>query len=61
MAKITSKELSAISDLMSVEQSMVAKYKAFAEQTTDSVLKNQYEQIAHRHQRHLDQLYSNLK
>ncbi len=61
MAKITSKELSAISDLMSVEQSTVAKYKAFAEQTTDSVLKDRYEQIAHRHQRHLDQLYSNLK
>jgi hypothetical protein len=50
MAKITSKELSAISDLMSVEQSMIAKYKAFADQTDDSVLKNQYEQIAHRHQ-----------
>lgn len=61
MATITSKELSAICDLMSVEQSIVAKYKTFAQQSTDSTLKNQYEQLAHRHQRHLDQLYSNLK
>ena len=61
MAQITSKELSAISDLLTMEQNLVAKYKSYAEQTTDNVLKNQYEQIAARHQRHFDELYANLK
>ena len=61
MAQITAKELSAISDLLTMEQNLVAKYKSYAEQTADSVLKNQYEQIATRHQRHFDELYANLK
>ena len=61
MAQITCKELSALSDLMSAEELMVAKYRAYAAQSNDSALKNQYEQIAQRHQRHFDELYSNLK
>ena len=61
MAQITAKELSAISDLLSVEENLIAKYKAFANQTTDMTLKAKYEQIAQRHQQHFDQLYGNLK
>ena len=61
MAQITAKELSALSDLLTMEQNLVAKYKNYAEQTTDSELKNHYEQIAARHQRHFDELYANLK
>ena len=61
MAQITTKELSALSDLLSMEKNMVAKYKAYACETTDTALKTQYEQIAQRHQRHLDELYANLK
>ena len=61
MAQITSKELTAISDLLSMEENLVAKYKQFACDATDSVLKNQYEQFAQRHQRHFDELFSNLK
>jgi len=61
MVQITAKELSAISDLLSVEQNLIAKYKDYACQTSDSVLKNQYEQMASRHQRHFDELYMNLK
>ena len=61
MAQITAKELSAISDLLTMEKNLVAKYKSYAGQATDEVLKNQYEQIAQRHQRHFDELYSNLK
>ncbi len=61
MAEITEKELSAISDLLTAEQNLVAKYRAYASMVDDTVLKNQYEQIAARHQRHFDQLYSNLK
>ena len=61
MAQITEKELSAISDLLTIEQNLVQKYKSYASATTDSTLKNQYEQIAARHQRHYDELYANLK
>ena len=61
MAQITAKELSSISDLLSAEQNLIAKYKDYATQTSDSVLKNQYEQMACRHQRHFDELYMNLK
>lgn len=61
MAQITQKELSAISDLLTMEENLVQKYKCYACQTTDASLKNQYEQIAARHQRHYDELYANLK
>ena len=61
MAQITGKELTALSDLLSMEENLVAKYKQFACDTTDHNLKNQYEQIAQRHQQHYDELYSNLK
>lgn len=61
MAQITEKELSAIADLLTVEENLIAKYKNYACNTGDSVLKNQYEQIAQRHQRHFDELYANLK
>ena len=61
MASITEKELSAISDLLTIEETVVAKYKSYAEQTADSVLKDRYEQLAMRHQRHFDELYVNLK
>lgn len=61
MAQITEKELSAISDLLTMEENLVQKYRAYACQTTDCSLKEQYEQIAARHQRHYDELYANLK
>ncbi|MBO5293730.1 MAG: hypothetical protein J6B71_00565 [Clostridia bacterium] len=61
MAQITAKELSAISDLLSAEENLIAKYKCYAAEATDSVLKTQYEQIAQRHQRHFDEMYANLK
>lgn len=61
MAQITCKELSAISDLLTVEENLVAKYKAYACQTTDPAMKDRCEQIAQRHQRHFDELYANLK
>ncbi len=61
MAQITCKELTALSDLMGIEENLIAKYQAAACITTDSVLKNEYEQLAQRHQRHFDELYSNLK
>lgn len=61
MAQITSKELGGISDLLAVEKNLIAKYKEDAAMTKDASLKNTYEQIAMRHQRHYDELLSNLK
>lgn len=61
MTNVTAKELSAISDLLTMEETVVAKYRAYAGETNDKVLKNQYEQLAMRHQRHFDELYANLK
>ena len=61
MAEITSKELSAISDLLTMEENVTAKCRAYAGQTNDTVLKNQFEQMAQAHQRHYDELYANLK
>lgn len=61
MARITSKELGGISDLLAIEKNMIAKYMQDARETTDANLKNSYEQIAMQHQRHYDELLSNLK
>ena len=61
MAQITEKELTAIGDLMSAEGVMIAKCNHLAQQTTDAALKDLYTQMAGRHQRHFDELFSNLK
>ena len=61
MAQITCKELSAVSDLLSMEQGMIVKCKTYAAETNDSALKDRYEMMAQRHQRHFDELYANLK
>lgn len=61
MAQITCKELSALSDLLTMEENMVAKCKAYAAQMKDSTLKNHCEQLAGQHQRRFDELYANLK
>ena len=61
MSQITEKELSAISDLLTVEQNLIAKYKHYAANTGDTALKAHYEQIAATHQLHFDALYVNLK
>ncbi|MBQ9779277.1 MAG: hypothetical protein IJW22_10210 [Clostridia bacterium] len=61
MAQITEKELSALGDLLSAEQLAITKYCAAAQGTTDAALKDCYTQMAQRHQRHFDELYTNLK
>ena len=61
MAQITEKELSAISDLLTYEQILVAKYNMAAQTTNDTALKDCYTRMTQRHQRHFDELYTNLK
>ncbi len=61
MAQITEKELTALGDLMSAESVMIAKCNHMAECTADAALQDCYRQMAQRHQRHFDQLFSSLK
>ena len=61
MAQITTQELGAIGDALAVEETLIAKYRYYACVTDDAVLKNQYQQIADRHQRHFDELYTHLR
>ena len=61
MAQITEKELSALGDLLSMESVLGAKCRYMASCTQDAALKDCYTQMAQRHQRHFDELYSNLK
>lgn len=61
MAQITGKELSGISDLLTMEKNIMEKYRVYAADTNDSAFKNLFEQNAKEHQRHMDELWSNLK
>lgn len=61
MAQITSKELNGLSDLLSMEKNLIAKYNQFAKDSQDSTIAAKYEQLACRHQRHYDEMVSNLK
>jgi hypothetical protein len=61
MAQITEKELTALSDLLTVEATMKAKCEYMASMTEDATLSDTYVQMAQRHQRHFDELFSNLK
>ena len=61
MASISAKELSAISDLLTMEKNVTEKYRAYACETSDTLLTDRFEQLAARHQRHFDELYTNLK
>lgn len=60
MANLTTKELSAIEDQLSVEQNLVKKYKMYAQQSTDPQLKTKCEQVAAQHQAHYSRLLSHL-
>ena len=61
MAQITAKELTALDDLLGMENVLVAKYRQYAADTADAALKDCYTQQAQRHQHHFDELYGNLK
>ncbi|MBC8545938.1 spore coat protein [Clostridiaceae bacterium NSJ-31] len=60
MASITSKELSAIEDQLSAEQTLIKKYKMYAQSATDPQLKSKCEQVAAKHQDHFNKLMGHL-
>ncbi|MFQ8599425.1 MAG: spore coat protein [Oscillospiraceae bacterium] len=60
MANLTTKELAALEDQLTVEQNLIQKYKAYAQHCTDPQLKMKCEQIAGKHQNHFQRLMGQL-
>jgi len=60
MAKLTTKELTALEDTLGSEQNLVKKYRTMASQCADASLRSRLESIATRHQQHYDTLLSHL-
>ncbi len=61
MPGLTTKELSAISDVLGVEENLIKKYKMYAQSASDSQIKKKCEDIANRHQTHFNTLMEHLK
>ena len=60
MPNITSKELIALDDQLTMEQVLVKKYRTFANQCSDPQLREKCTQIADRHQAHFNTLIAHL-
>ncbi|MCI9068763.1 MAG: spore coat protein [Lachnospiraceae bacterium] len=60
MANLTTKELSALEDQLSMEQLLIKKYKMVASMATDQEIKTKCDQIANKHQEHFNRLMSHL-
>ena len=61
MASLTSKELTALEDQLTIEQNVISKFKMYSHTSVDSDIKNKCECIATKHQKHYDTLISQLK
>lgn len=61
MPNISSKELSAIEDQLSLEQLMIKKYRQAAAIAADPQIKSKLESIAVKHQNHFNTLYKHLE
>lgn len=60
MAQITEKELTAIQDELTSEQTLISKMKAYSQMCTDQELKQKCDSIAQKHQAHFDRLMNFL-
>lgn len=60
MATLTTKELSAIEDQLSMEQTLIKKFNAYATMSTDPQIKAKCQQIAQKHQQHYNMLMNHL-
>jgi len=60
MANLTAKELSAIEDQLGIEQNLIKKYNMYAQTSQDAQIKTKCQQIATRHQGHVDTLMGHL-
>lgn len=60
MGNLTSKELSAIEDLLSLEEGNVKKYDMLCSHVQDNALKQKLQNISNSHQQHFNTLFSHL-
>ncbi len=60
MANLTTKELAAIEDQLSIEQNVIKKYQMYASQASDPQIKTRCEQIVAKHQSHFNTLMGHL-
>ena len=60
MPGLTSKELTALEDQLTMEQSLIKKYKLYAQQCGDPQIRTKCEQIAAKHQNHYTRLMNQL-
>lgn len=60
MATLTTKELSAIEDQLSMEQSLIKKFNTYATMCNDPQIKSKCQQIAQKHQQHYTTLMNHL-
>ncbi len=61
MANLTTKELDVIKSVLTGEENIIAKYKMYAQETNDPVIKEQLNSIAQKHQQHFDKLITILQ
>lgn len=61
MANLTTKELTALDDQLGFEQVCTAKYKAAAQETQDTKLKDCFNRCANQHQQNFNTLLTFLK
>jgi len=61
MANLTTKEATALEDLLTSEQTEIAKFRGMASQCTDPVIKTKLENMASRHQQHYDRIVGYLR
>lgn len=60
MANLTEKELSALEDLLSLEEANVKKYNMLAGHVQDTALQQKLQNISNIHQQHFNTLFSHL-
>ena len=60
MANLTNKELAAIKDQITAEQTLICKYNVYAKTISDEHLSCKCKEIAQKHQEHYNKLMSML-
>ena len=60
MPDLTSKELTALEDQLTMEQALIKKYKLYAQQCSDPQIRTKCEQIAAKHLNHYTRLLGQL-
>ena len=61
MPQLTSKELTALEDQLTMEQNVISKFRMYAQTSVDSEMKNKWECMATKHQKHYDTLITHLR